>query len=137
MKKRNLLLVAALMLGAMLLGVLLLVGCEVSSADEAEVAVSPQYAELSQNQSVTLTASGWDSYEWSLSNPSIGYLSSTRGPAVVYTVLSPAPTTTTGTGTNAVTTRTDLRQTVTVRAAISRTTNNTDIASGQAIIRHL
>ena len=38
-------------------------------------------------ETVSLSASGWNDYEWSLSNTSIGRLSGTKGASVVYTVL--------------------------------------------------
>lgn len=62
-------------------------GCESESADEAGFQISPTYAEISLNESLTLQATGWHSYRWTLSQPSIGTLSSTTGDAVTYTAI--------------------------------------------------
>ena len=67
-------------------------GCE--SADSYSISVSPNYAKLKGGQSVTLTASGWDNYTWSIDG-SAAHLSATTGKSVVVTAES-------GTGSNAV-----------------------------------
>jgi hypothetical protein len=59
-------------------------GCESDSPHELTVNVSPDHAKLKSGESVALTASGWSTYEWSLSNGDIGHLSSSRGERVVY-----------------------------------------------------
>ncbi len=60
-------------------------GCEDKSATETSINISPGYAELHEGQAITLTATGWDSYRWTLANPSWGVLSSTTGDTVTYT----------------------------------------------------
>lgn len=101
------------------------VGCE--SADGYSIEVSPSNASLSeQSSSVTLTASGWQDFSWTLSDTSVGRLSSHTGKTVVYTA------TEFGTETSAVT------QTVQVRAigtaiesgSSTNTTSNASADSG-------
>ncbi len=116
MKKRNRCIQSLLTAGLLACGGLLFYGCEVDSPDEAQIGVSPDYVRLSAGQTVTLTASGWSRYKWSLSNTSAGRLSATTGERVSYTALAGDVTqtvtasasgdqvTTTGTGTNAVVT---------------------------------
>ena len=97
MKKRNYAAAAAGAVLAALAGILLLAGCE--STEEVSVSISPDYVRLGVNQTVTLTASGWNTYRWSLgaatggTNSSVtagnanGVLSSTVGEQVVYRAL--------------------------------------------------
>ncbi len=61
-------------------------GCE--SAEANDVTVSPGHATVSKGGSVTLSASGWDNFRWSLSNNDIGILSATVGRQVVYTSIA-------------------------------------------------
>ena len=84
MKKRNYAVAAALALLPVLAALVLSAGCEATSPDEMSVTVTPDYAKLKSGQSVTMTASGWFSYRWSLKNPEYGYLSSTVGERVSY-----------------------------------------------------
>lgn len=72
---------AALVLAAASLSALV-AGCE--SGDSYSISVSPNYAKLKPGQSVTLTASGWDNYKWSLDNESGAHLSGTTGKSVVF-----------------------------------------------------
>lgn len=101
-------------------------GCE--SADSYAISVKPGDATVtSAAPSVALTASGWSDYQWSLSDTSLGYLSSSKGQSVVYTARS---------GTFA-----GGRQTVTVVAVGSGTSGSaTNSAAGgytaQAIVTH-
>lgn len=87
MKKPNLIRVSTVI--PMLLGlgvcVALLAGCEVDSADQTTVKITPDYFELKRLESVQLTATGWDTYRWSLATPGIGTLSGTTGNTVTYT----------------------------------------------------
>ena len=64
MKKRNYAAAAAGAVLAALAVLLLQAGCE--STEEVSVSVSPDYVRLGVNQTVTLTASGWPTYRWSL-----------------------------------------------------------------------
>jgi hypothetical protein len=59
-------------------------GCEVDSA-AARPKIDPSYAVVHEGESVALTASGGYEYEWSLSSPSWGILSSRTGNPIVYT----------------------------------------------------
>jgi len=116
MKKRNRCLGSLLTAGVLACGGLLFSGCEVDSPDEAQITVSPDYARLAVGQTVTLTASGWGRYQWSLGNAGAGRLSATTGERVAYTALAGDVTqtvtanaagdqvATTGSGTNAVVT---------------------------------
>ena len=59
-----------------------LAGCE--SADSYSISISPNYAKIKPGQSVTLNASGWSNYSWSLSNENGAHLSATTGKSVVF-----------------------------------------------------
>jgi len=85
MTKRNLSLGAAALFILPLVGVLLFSGCETESVTQTDIKVEPNYAGLPVGQSMTLTASGWNNYRWSLSESSIGHLSAYTGRSVVYT----------------------------------------------------
>ena len=62
-------------------------GCE--SAETHAIDVTPAQSDLTAaNQSVTLSAAGWSNYAWTLSDPSIGILSSPKGSSVRYTAKS-------------------------------------------------
>jgi hypothetical protein len=74
-------LVATLVLAASALSVLV-AGCE--SGDSYSISVSPNYAKLKPGQSVTLSASGWSNYAWSLSSENGAHLSATTGKSVVF-----------------------------------------------------
>ncbi len=60
-------------------------GCETESAASQTVSVSPSYARITSNHSVSLSAAGGWNYHWELSNDSIGYLNKTTGSSVTYT----------------------------------------------------
>ena len=74
-------LLAALVLAASALSALV-AGCE--SGDSYSISVSPNYAKIKPGQSVTLTASGWSNYQWSLDNENGAHLSATTGKSVVF-----------------------------------------------------
>ena len=60
-------------------------GCE--SAEDFSIDISPAYAEVTaKGQTVTLTASGWSGYTWSLGSEEWGYLTSHNGKSVSYVV---------------------------------------------------
>ncbi len=63
----------------------LLTGCETESVSDNKVRISPESAAIGVNESVTLNASGGFDYSWSLSNSSLGVLSTRSGPTTVYT----------------------------------------------------
>jgi VCBS repeat-containing protein len=109
---------------ALLGGMLVLSACEADDAGNAEVTVTPASATVAKGGSVTLTASGWYDYKWSLSTPAIGNLSRTVGDTTVYTSLFAGPAT----------------QIVNVVAGTTSTsgTNGTAVShTGQAIIVNL
>ena len=58
-------------------------GCE--SADSYTISVTPAYQEIPAGGSVTLTASGWSDYSWSLDTDGVGHLNKTTGEIVVFT----------------------------------------------------
>jgi hypothetical protein len=101
-------------------------GCE--SAEDFSIDISPAYAEVTaKGQTVTLTASGWSGYTWSLSSEEWGYLTSHNGKSVSY-VVTEMPTasstltvTATGLGTG----------------AYNSASNTTSGVSGSAKIRHV
>ena len=82
MKNGSIVAAAALAIAALLSTT----GCETESADSAAVTISPGYARIGYGQSVTLTASGWDNFSWSVENGH-GQLSSTKGKSVVFTAV--------------------------------------------------
>ena len=84
--------VGAAVLAGAALSALFASGCE--DANSYSISVSPNYAKIKPGQSVTLTASGWDNYTWSIDG-SAAHLSATTGKSVVVTAES-------GTGSNAV-----------------------------------
>jgi hypothetical protein len=88
MKKRNLLIVAALASAQLAVVALLTVGCETESVTQTDITVSPAYSEISKGQSVTLRASGWSAYRWAVADENQGYLSAKVGVSVVYTAIS-------------------------------------------------
>ena len=96
--KKTLLFAAAVVLG--LSSFLFFTGCD--SATDHSIEVTPAWSEVRHvGQQVTLSANGWGDYNWSLSNPDIGYLSSSHGERVVYTsTRMPAASASTGTSTN-------------------------------------
>ena len=65
-------LLAAFVLSASSLSALV-AGCE--SGDSYSISVSPNYAKLRPGQSVTLVASGWSDYKWTLEPESGAHLS--------------------------------------------------------------
>ena len=76
---------AAAVLAGAVLSAFLASGCE--SADSYSISVSPNYAKIKPGQSVTLTASGWSDYTWSIDG-SAAHLSATTGKSVVVTAES-------------------------------------------------
>ncbi len=68
----------------------LLTGCEADSATQ-RIEITPSSAVLKYGESVTLTARNGYEYDWSLTTPGIGVLSSYRGNQVVYkSIIDPA-----------------------------------------------
>lgn len=61
-------------------------GCE--SADSHSISVSPGHARLQPGQSVTLVASGWNDYSWTIDSAGVGHLSRSTGSSVVFTAES-------------------------------------------------
>ena len=77
---------AAACLAAVAVG-FLTAGCETESASGNLVKISPTTTELAHRQSQQFTATGAETYTGSLSDGSLGVLSSTTGQTVTYTSL--------------------------------------------------
>ena len=126
MKKRNYAAAAVLAALPLLAALLVPAGCE--STEEVSVSISPDYVRLAAGQAVTLVASGWHTYRWSLgeasggtnssvtANNANGVLSSTVGEQVVYRAL-----------------KSDVTQTI-ICYAVAAGGQSTAIAPGQATI---
>ena len=84
MKHLLLIPVPALCLLLLLLGS----GCETEPSEQVAVSITPNSAQLKRGQSQEFSASGWEDYTWSLSNPGIGVLSSKKGNSTVYTAVA-------------------------------------------------
>ena len=76
---------AAAVLAGAVLSAFFASGCE--DAESYSISVSPNYAKIKPGQSVTLTASGWSDYTWSIDG-SAAHLSATTGKSVVVTAES-------------------------------------------------
>ncbi len=72
---------------AVVLAACLAGGCESSDSHGVEIATSRRDF-TAKGQTAVLTASGWNGYKWTLSDASIGRLSSATGRSVTYTALS-------------------------------------------------
>jgi len=68
-----------------------LAGCETESSDQIAISISPNNVTMEKGESREFTASGWRDYTWSLSDTSIGILSTTKGDSTIYTAVSEAP----------------------------------------------
>lgn len=120
--------ILALIVGMASVGTLIAVcGCETKSASQAEIIVTPASADLAKGNSITLTASGWDDYRWSLSDETIGTLTPRTGDTVKYTNIS-------SNGSNRV-------QIITAKGLVTGETSNSNtlpfVISGQAIVHHI
>jgi len=69
----------------LVLAALVVAGCEAERATQAEIIVSPSFANIAKGGSVAFTASGWHDYTWSLAAAGLGGLSRTKGDTTVYT----------------------------------------------------
>lgn len=69
---------------ALLSAVVLNSGCETQSAEDNTLRVEPQATGIRENQSVNFTASGGFSYTWSLSDETLGLLTTRTGPNTTY-----------------------------------------------------
>ena len=108
---------------------LILSGCETTSATE-DVYVTPDSVSLVKWQTAQFTAHGGFAYTWSLSDETLGTLSTRRGNQTVYT-------STMGIDTNS-STNTVLIQTLTVTTSIQGGASSNALSqTAQAIIRHL
>jgi hypothetical protein len=88
--------VALYILGVLLMAAtaaFLLTGCEVDSAD-SPISISPSAAAIKVGRSVEFTASGGYEYQWSLTHPEWGGLSTERGPQTTYTSFYDPPSNT-------------------------------------------
>jgi hypothetical protein len=124
---------------AALIGLALQSGCETTSSEGGSLRVEPAAIGVRRNQQVEFTASGGFNYSWSLSDASLGFLTTATGPKTTYiSRFSP--------GTNA----TVVIQTLTVTSTVGSsgpsggTDTGTNVvvgagfdATAQAIIEHL
>lgn len=76
--QKNILLSAA----ALAVALFMVVGCE--SADSYSVAIKASTTSIRAGQNVSLEGDGWDSFNWSVSDASLGYVSPQAGHATVY-----------------------------------------------------
>lgn len=111
---------------------LLQTGCEVDSAGKVDVQITPQYAEVRRGQSIELTASGWDDYEWAMSNRQLGHLSKKFGHTVVYTATKNIPRPAAN-----VTNTTETFNTISAAAVVSTNRTNKAAYSTSMRIKHL
>jgi hypothetical protein len=112
MKKKILL--SFVMCFCVFIGVLALFqGCEVESASDNSVEITPEYSAIDEGESVVLTASGGYSYEWSLEDTDWGVFSEKTDTTVRYT------STYQGTSDNEV-------QTITLRSYIEGSSTSTN-----------
>ncbi len=109
---------------AICLPLLGMVGCETEASDQASISVTPNTAEIALGASQVFTASGWQDYSWSLSDSSVGVLSTTTGDSTTYTAVL------------AMTSNSTQVLTVTANSAASGTTNAATLTA-QALITHL
>ncbi len=122
---------ALLWASSVVMGCLVLTGCETRSAD-APVHISPGSAELRVGQSVTLTAQQGYDCTWSLEDETWGTLSTRRGPSTVYTSRY-EPTVEEGHAVQTVT----LTSTIEGRAEGSGTNSTGYVKTSEAYITHL
>ena len=101
-----------------------MVGCETEASDQASIAITPNTAEIALGASQVFTASGWQDYSWSLSDSSVGVLSTTTGDSTTYTAVL------------AMTSNTTQVLTVTANSAGDASTNAASLAA-EALIIHL
>ncbi len=81
---------------ASLILLLLAAGCETESSDQIAISISPNNVTMTKGESREFTASGWRDYTWSLSDTSIGILSTTKGDSTIYTAVAGASSTNSG-----------------------------------------
>ncbi len=63
-------------------------GCESEKDYDTEIAISPVTCKIKIYESKVFTASGGENFQWSVSDPALGTLSSTAGATVIYTATS-------------------------------------------------
>jgi hypothetical protein len=107
---------------ALLLPLIGMVGCETESSDQIAVTITPNAATLSKGGTQTFTAAGWQDYTWSLSDISLGTLSTKKGSSTTYTAAV----------TNAVQVLT-----LSVNNSTTRATNVIQTVTAEAIITHI
>ena len=101
-----------------------MVGCETESSDQASISITPNTTEIALGASQVFTASGWQDYSWSLSDSSVGVLSTTTGDTTTYTAVL------------ATSSNTPQVLTVTANSGHAAATNAAPLTS-QALIIHL
>jgi len=66
--------------------------CETTDGSDLQVFITPPGATVSNNEKVQFTASGGRDYQWSLSDSSLGFLSTRTGKQTLYTANAVTPT---------------------------------------------
>lgn len=78
---------------ALAIAALAFTGCESPDDDvDGYISISPSGCNIAAGQSRAFTANGGRDYKWSVSNPSLGYLSASSGTTVRYTATSESGT---------------------------------------------
>lgn len=67
--------------------VLLMAGCETESSEQISIMITPNNITLQKGESREFIASGWQDYTWTLSEPTYGVLSTTKGDRTTYTAV--------------------------------------------------
>lgn len=80
----------AIMSALIILGVQ--TSCETTDGSDLQLFITPPAATVNNNGKVQFTASGGRNYQWSLSNSSLGFLSTRTGKQTVYTANAVTPT---------------------------------------------
>lgn len=111
---------------AVLVALALHTGCETQSAEANTVRIEPQAVGLRNGQSQEFRASGGFSYTWSLSNPSMGVLTTTEGETTVY-ISRTEPAVNAGSSVQTLTVTSTLGQSSTLT---DTSTNGTTLVSG-------
>lgn len=111
-----------------------LAGCETESSDNISISISPNNATIARGESVTLTASGWRDYTWSLADTSAGVLSTTKGDSTIYTAID-GPTSTNDTDqTHIVVVSVNVAGDGTSSATNVASLDTTELVSAQALV---
>ncbi len=115
---------------------LLTVGCETEPSSQIAIAISPNHTALQKGESREFTASGWQDYTWSLSDNTIGVLSTSKGEVTVYTAVR-APATTNDAMLQVLRLTVDITAQGGASTGTNQTPGTTGLVSAEALISHL